>query len=506
MSATPNRKLDYTNKDYEAFRTAMIEGLQERMPEYTDLSQTDAGIVILELTAMGLDILSYYQDVMANEAFLSTEEQRENAIKWCNILGYIPKVATPSKYKQVFVLSYPQQEDYIVPKGTVVKTDATLPEVPVYFETAEDLIIPAGKLGNEQSNGEYLYVVDVVQGITVNNEFLGDSNGSANQFFTLQYDSPLLESIHVYVNEGAGFEQWTRVDNFIDSAGSDKVYVVTYSDQDTATIMFGNNVFGKIPTPYSGGIFCEYRVGGGTQGNVSSNTIKVMDTNLADISSTFNPYTASEYGTDKETLEDIKIHAPNYFRTAWGALTLDDFSSVLKLNFPKVQFAIAEKDSEEVDNIFLYVLLKDNTPLTTEIKNEILDFFDENKGGRKIVGCGDIVVSSATLVSLDIACSLIVKDEYSRTNVVNNIKALLNNYFAIGNYDFHRDLSLSELASEVMNPANAIEGIKAFSITSVKNHVTGESLVSDGICSPSINEIYTLDVDNLIITSSGGVL
>ena len=31
-------------RDYEGFRTDMITGLQKRIPEYTDISQSDAGI------------------------------------------------------------------------------------------------------------------------------------------------------------------------------------------------------------------------------------------------------------------------------------------------------------------------------------------------------------------------------------------------------------------------------------------------------------------------------
>ena len=39
---------DYTTRDYEGFRTLMIDKLSEVMPEYTDTRQSDAGIVILE--------------------------------------------------------------------------------------------------------------------------------------------------------------------------------------------------------------------------------------------------------------------------------------------------------------------------------------------------------------------------------------------------------------------------------------------------------------------------
>lgn len=69
MSRNQTPNIDYTNRDYESFRQMMINKLKELMPEYTDTSETDAGIVIIEALANGLDILSLYQDNLANDLF-----------------------------------------------------------------------------------------------------------------------------------------------------------------------------------------------------------------------------------------------------------------------------------------------------------------------------------------------------------------------------------------------------------------------------------------------------
>ena len=152
MARTANSSIDYTSKDYEAFRNMMITNLQVIMPEYTDTRQSDAGIVIIELLAMGLDILSFYQDVYANEAYLTTAEQRENVLKWCSMLGYTPKYATPARFKQVFYLSAKQSDNVVIPAGTIVKTNSASGEAEVKFETERSLTIPAGYLGNEKDS------------------------------------------------------------------------------------------------------------------------------------------------------------------------------------------------------------------------------------------------------------------------------------------------------------------------------------------------------------------
>ena len=42
---------DFSTRDYEGFRNSMIEMLKVKIPEYSDFSQSDVGIVLIELLA-----------------------------------------------------------------------------------------------------------------------------------------------------------------------------------------------------------------------------------------------------------------------------------------------------------------------------------------------------------------------------------------------------------------------------------------------------------------------
>ena len=490
MSRVPTNGIDYTSKDYESFRNDMIKQLGIKMPEYTDIRQSDAGIVILELLAQGLDILSYYQDIIANEAFLVTQEQRSNALKWCKMLNYVPKASTPAEFTQVFVLSSVQDTDTTIPMGTKIKTVGTATEPSVYFETTSDLVIPAGALGNEMRNGEYLYTVKVVQGVTVSNELLGSSTRAANQSFKLNYSPVILDSVSVLVNEGNGFEKWNRVDGFIDSSSTSKDYTVTIDDNDEATITFGDGVFGKIPNIYNNGIYCNYRVGGGTQGNVGANKILLVDSNLALVESTFNPNTADIEGQNKESLEEIKRNAPIAHKNAWGAVTLRDFAEIVKSNFLEVDKASSYTAGDGKD-VAIYVLLKNDASISTKLEENILDLFDENKGGRKLIGVGDVSLYPAIKTPVNISATLAVKPRYSFDAVKASITDFLTDYFAVGNRDFDTELSLSELSAEVMNPENAIDGIRFFRIDTP----------TDDVLVPDKGVIYTLG--SLTINNGG---
>lgn len=485
MSRKPTNGIDYTSKDYESFRNDMINKLGIKMPEYTDISQSDAGIVILELLAQGLDVVSYYQDVIANEVFLVTEEQRNNALKWCKMLNYTPKASTPAEFTQVFVLSSVQETDTVIPEGTTVKTQETPVEPSVYFETVEDLVIPAGALGNEMIDGKYLYSVKVVQGTTIPNELLGSSTGAPTQKFTFNYSPVIYDSIEVFVNEQSGFEKWNKVENFVDSSSTSKDYIASINDHDEATITFGDGVFGKIPKVFDRGIYCSYRIGGGSQGNVGANKITLLDSNLALVDSTFNPYTADVYGQDKETLEEIKMNAPVAYRTVWGALTTQDFADVVKVNFLEVDKVASYSSGIDIS---LYVLLKNDAEVTEDFIEETLNLFSENGGGRKMVGTGNISISPAIKRPVNISATLAVKPRYDFESVKKQITDFLTDYFAVGNYEFNTELSISELCAKVMGDENAIEGIRYFKITSP----TTDTVV------PNQGEIFTLGNLNII--------
>src|ERR1700730_2985183 len=64
--------IDYLTKDYAGFRQALLDFIAIRFPDWTERSEADIGMMLLELFAATADSLSYKQDRVANEAFLGT--------------------------------------------------------------------------------------------------------------------------------------------------------------------------------------------------------------------------------------------------------------------------------------------------------------------------------------------------------------------------------------------------------------------------------------------------
>ena len=83
-----NVAIDYLAKDYASFRQALLDFIPTRLPEWTERSEADIGMMLLELFAATADTLSYMQDRVANEAFLSSATQRRSVAEHLALIGY----------------------------------------------------------------------------------------------------------------------------------------------------------------------------------------------------------------------------------------------------------------------------------------------------------------------------------------------------------------------------------------------------------------------------------
>lgn len=80
--------IDYLAKDYASFRQALIDFVPTTLPAWSEQSEADIGMMLLELVASTGDTLSYVQDRVANEAFLGTATQRRSVQGHLDLVGY----------------------------------------------------------------------------------------------------------------------------------------------------------------------------------------------------------------------------------------------------------------------------------------------------------------------------------------------------------------------------------------------------------------------------------
>ncbi|WDT78266.1 MAG: hypothetical protein MPW14_13670 [Candidatus Manganitrophus sp.] len=66
----------------------MLNQIPLLLPNWTDRSESDFGVALIELYAYVADILSYYQDRIANEAYLPSATQRRSVVELLRLIDY----------------------------------------------------------------------------------------------------------------------------------------------------------------------------------------------------------------------------------------------------------------------------------------------------------------------------------------------------------------------------------------------------------------------------------
>lgn len=468
-------------RDYDGFKYEILKKIKDKIPEYTDFSDNDPGVAIVEGIAYCLDILSYYNDRVGNEVFLDTAKDTESIIKIANLFGYEIQGRTPARFKQVFEIT-PQENEITILKGTRITTNEPNEEERLTFEVEKDLVIPKGNTGLEKdTDGNYLYQTDITNAITVEGKVIGTSNGGKYQEFELPDNNIIEDTIDIYVNEGKGYEKWEKVKNFINSGIYSKHYRIKF-DGVKFRVIFGNGALGKIPSNVPNGIIADYKVGGGKTGNVGANTITELSQAPSYIKTTFNYDEAFELGQDVESLEEIRRNITSNFKTLERAVTLKDFEDVA-YKIPYVKSVKAIKNALDINAVDIYILIEGVEVIPNELLVEIANFYDN----VRLLGV-NITVNSPTFINIDLPITLWLFDNYRQSKIQELVQNLIEVKFNIGNWTFGKEYVKSELINEIKN----IEGVKAINIDSLE------------FITPNENEI--LKLGNLTFDMRGGIV
>ncbi|HEX5801250.1 MAG TPA: putative baseplate assembly protein [Gaiellaceae bacterium] len=125
-------EIDYLAKDFQSFRSLMLDRLSLLAPEWRERSSADLGIALVELLAYLADELSYRQDAAATEAYLATARLRTSLRRHARLVDYVVhEGANARAWVRVFVAA----EGVPLPAATPVLTRA--PELP-------SVVVPGG--------------------------------------------------------------------------------------------------------------------------------------------------------------------------------------------------------------------------------------------------------------------------------------------------------------------------------------------------------------------------
>lgn len=449
--------VDYTSRDYTSILSDMTTLIPNFSPEWTNRDPADFGMTLLELFAYMGDLLNYYIDRAANEAFITTATQRQSVLQLANMLGYTPTDATAATVTLTFQNS--TASPVTLPAKTQVATSlvANATTSQVVFETDSAVTIPA-KVGAVNGSA----TVTATQGVTVYDEIIGVSDGSASQTFALFNTGVISKSISIVIS-GIAYEQ---VNYIIDSSSYAPVFYTTTNAEDVTYVTFGDSISGRIP-PNGAQIYATYRIGGGVIGNVASNNIKYIT--AVPVGSIPSGVTVSNQdilvsgdgaatgGADAESIDSIRVNAPLSIRSINRAVSLSDYS-YLAIQVTGVAKAIAAADV--YSSVTLYFapagdpgVQNDNVTPTTVFNNLATSIYAYLVD--KAPANTTITFQPPKYVGVYVSVAITVAPQYSQSAVTNAVSAAIDNLFAYDNVVFNDTIYISD----VYNAINSVDGV-----------------------------------------------
>lgn len=333
-------QIDYTARDFVGYQAALFDYATRVFPEWTARSPGDFGVMFVEQMAYLGDIMSFYQDAVANETFLLTATQRDSVVAIAQQLGYVPQIATPATGTVTFATTDSQTSPVtIAPYTQLITAFNSSLDRAITFETTAAVTVSAtgGSATVNVIEGATQGTTTVVgYGATATDpgvsqvEDVGVSNGQPFQSFSLAVGPVISSSVRVFVETtipsgGAMVSEWLYVDTWLKSGPDDQVFRLTVSDNGQATIYFGDGVSGSIP-PSGLNIAIGYRTGGGSYGNLAANSLIDLSTSITGV--TIAASSAMTGGADTETIASIRANAPRLFRTQDRAVSTADYGDL----------------------------------------------------------------------------------------------------------------------------------------------------------------------------------
>jgi hypothetical protein len=486
--------IDYTDRDFESLRVALVERIRNRIPEWRGDNPSDFGLALVESFAHVGDVVNYYIDRVANEGSIFTAIQRQSLLNLARSYGYIPSGFSAANITLRIAPRPGITEELTVPEGSVFSLRVVDRDVTdyLYFTTTGSAILNA--------SGSELPFADVAainaRPVTVDfpadpenpndidgEELTSGSSGTPNQVYALSKDRVVTDSIDVYVQNGERYGRWNQVENISDAGPTDPVFEVQITADNQTLIIFGDGVAGAIPAIYEG-IKVQYFYGGGSQGNVPVTTpftqlttyyipeLDVEETAAISGAVTISAITAGVGGSDPDSDDVIRGIAPSVLLTSGRAISLEDFTGIA-LRTRNVFRAAAQSDIWTSVNVYV-------APVRTTTVTDPFPLFDEE--------------NNELTVEWDFLESSVLSSFEGKTQIGTTVTVLPPQYTPI-------NVSIKFTAREGVEPSTIIGSIKDSLLANLGyNQLNfGDQIYPEGIESVlfSIPGVFTAKVTEL---------
>jgi hypothetical protein len=475
IEETDKQKLiNFASTDFATLRFSLIQYIKSVYPlDFNNFSESELGMMLIELVAYMGHVLSYKADYLANENYLKTARSRKSVKKLMELIGIrmLGPIAAAADARLTLLkpITWGDSDELTINSTnrviSIVSPADGLPLSYTLYKVSTD-----GDIDNSADSADLIiYGFEKQSNSVATNLVLHEGNlvvqtGTFSESESLKSvvlnKSPVIEgSVTAFIQgDPQTSGNYTMIQNtFFASGGSSKTFQLVSDDNYGGTLFFGDNNYGKSPRA-GDSYLIQYRTGGGSRGNIPTGLINVpLQTifNGVNIPSIIENISIGTGGVNSETIEHVKRYAPQKFRSLDRLVTLNDFKAFANsyvTNYGSVgkATAVTRKAYSSANIIDVYVLEKASDlqlrKSTSEYKRQLIAAMNE----RKML-TDEIIVVDGLIRTIELSITIRMDEKFTalENSIKSKINNVINNFFSTDNNDFGKEYNPQDLLHSI---------------------------------------------------------
>jgi hypothetical protein len=457
--ATSNNSLRVADLDFASIKTNLKNFLKSQNT-FQDYDFEGSGMsVLIDLLAYNTYYNSFYLNMIANEAFLDTAQDRKNVLSHAKLINYVPSSmhgaealmdikVTPSATENQ-AINYIVLDKYTRLLGADVN-GVNYPFVTINANTSY------------KDNGAFSFSnVFVKQGEVITHQYAVDANNVSRRY---QIPSSNVDTttLIVTVQESSSNTQTTQYflsTDLTEIQANSEVYFLEEDHDLRYTIYFGDDVLGKKPANDNIIIMTYLDTVGTIANNITKYSFVDPVAGLFRDNVKTTTHGGSYGGTSKEDIDAVRFRAPYFYSAQNRAVTINDYEALITKDYNNIE-AVSVWGGEENDPIVygkVYISLKTRGyyTLTDLEKQRIKDTLILNRNVLTVVP--EIVDPEYVFIqvrgNINYNPNLTTKDD---TEILNLIKDSIYQYAQDELYTFKSTFKLSKLQQYIESADGSI--------------------------------------------------
>jgi len=361
-------KLEISQLDFDGIKDNLKTFLSQQ-DEFTDYDFEGSGMnILLDVLAYNTHYLGFNANMLANEMYLDSADQRSSVVSLAKQVGYTPRSASSARATINILMNNATGSSVTMTRGT--KFTTTVDDTNYSFVNNADISI-------SPQDGVYQFSdLEIYEGTYLNYKYTANTSDK-DQRFIIPNNNVDTTTLTVKVQESSSdsttntYKLASGITN-IDSTS--KVYFLQEVENGRFEVYFGDGVLGEAIAD-GNIIILDYITCNRDEPNgATSFTLSGTINGFADVSITTQGVAAG--GDAPETIKSIKYNAPRDYTSQDRAVTAEDYKVLVKSLYANAQsvqvYGGEDAAVPDYGKVYISIKAKSGSNLTEVTKESLV--------------------------------------------------------------------------------------------------------------------------------------